>query len=346
MSLSALFTPTKSRLASLGVAGTLFASALFPTAAAFAASSAAAANTAAGTEVPAQDIASALDHAQSKLAIPPAANTTSDSRAALKAAAGGATVTAPNDASNGVELGAPNNGPVLNVQLPNARQDGNAEKVGNGVVAYAGANGSANAVRATADGGVQLLTIIDSPDAPTSYDYKISVPNGGTIELTKTGGASVLNTKGTVIASVAAPWATDAAGKTITTYFTTDGQTLTQHIEHNVSGVVYPVTADPWLSWGWNLYVNFNWWETQNIKHYQEVGYFGWGLAAYVCSKIPYWPAEVACTVITLYEGAQLAWAVRNASDTNSCLQLAIPYFVLSNPWLNWPAMHWGWARC
>ena len=344
MSLRVLLS-NKLRLVCLGMAGTMIASVIIPSALAYAASSAAA-NIDANTEVPAQDIASALDHAQSKLAIPPVANTTSDSHTALKAAAGGATVTAPNDAASGVVLGAPNNGPVLNVQLPNAQQDGSAEKVGNGVIAYAGTNGSANAVRATADGGVQLLTIIDSPDAPTSYEYKISVPNGGTIELTKTGGASLLNAKGTVIASVAAPWATDATGKAITTYFTTDGQTLTQHILHNVPGVVYPVTADPWLSWGWNLYVNFNWWETQTIEHYQEAGYFGWGLATYVCSKIPYTPAEVACTVLTLYKGAQLAWAVRNASSSNSCLQLAIPYYVLSNPWAYWAVPWWGWTRC
>jgi hypothetical protein len=50
-----------------------------------------------------------------------------------------------------------------------------------------------------------------------------------------------------ILASVAKPWAKDANGLQIKTYFTTDGQTLTQHILHNVAGVVYPVTADPWF---------------------------------------------------------------------------------------------------
>ncbi|HTE22423.1 MAG TPA: hypothetical protein VK674_05285 [Candidatus Limnocylindria bacterium] len=96
-----------------------------------------------------------------------------------------------------------------------------------------------------------MLTIIDNPNAPTAYDYKISVPNGGKIQLNSNGGALVLNRKNKPVAVVATPWAKDATGKAVQTHFTTDGQTLTQYVQHNVPGVVYPVTADPKFRWSW-----------------------------------------------------------------------------------------------
>ncbi|NBP58697.1 MFS transporter, partial [bacterium] len=40
------------------------------------------------------------------------------------------------------------------------------------------------------------------------------------------------------------------------TWFSTDGLTLIQHVEHNVAGIVYPVVADPW----WKPFVTaFKW---------------------------------------------------------------------------------------
>ena len=115
----------KLRLVSLGVAGTMIASAIIPSALAYAASSTAV-NTNANTEVLAQSIAIALDHAKGKFAAPALTNTTNDSHAALKAAVGGATVTVPANAQDGVSLGAPDNGPTVNVQLPNASEDRSA----------------------------------------------------------------------------------------------------------------------------------------------------------------------------------------------------------------------------
>ncbi len=54
------------------------------------------------------------------------------------------------------------------------------------------------------------------------------------------------------------PWAKDAEGKELKTWFTTDGLTLTQHVEHNVKGVVYPVTADPWWQGRCNQYLQYS----------------------------------------------------------------------------------------
>ncbi len=204
-------------------------------------------------------------------------STSGDADSAIVAATAGATIDVPKDASEGVTI-ADANGTALDIQLPNADQAGNAKQVAPGVVAYDGTNGSANAVQTDENGGVRMLTIIDNPNAPTSYDYKVTVPTGGRIELTPQGGAVVLTNDGRIITMVNTPWAKDAKGKQIRTWFTTDGATLTQHVQHNVRGVVYPVTADPWwnpLSW----FSGFTW--VRGVKVLaKKIGPWGWVICA------------------------------------------------------------------
>lgn len=53
------------------------------------------------------------------------------------------------------------------------------------------------------------------------------------------------------LVAVAAPWAKDANGKDVRTYFTTNGKKLTQHVAHKAQGVAYPVVADPFWIPAW-----------------------------------------------------------------------------------------------
>ncbi|MBI2411579.1 MAG: hypothetical protein HYV32_06840, partial [Candidatus Kerfeldbacteria bacterium] len=100
------------------------------------------------------------------------------------------------------------------------------------------------------------------------------------IEITQEGGAVVVD-DATVspIAFVNIPWAKDAAGNDVETYFTTDGQTLTQHIIHNVEGITYPVTADPRIRkwYGWDFELNRS--QTYNLKYNATVASIIFGVA-------------------------------------------------------------------
>ncbi|HYH75320.1 MAG TPA: hypothetical protein VD735_05165 [Candidatus Saccharimonadales bacterium] len=182
-----------------------------------------------------------------------------DSDSAIVAATAGATIDVPKDADKGVTI-KNKDGSSLAVSLPGAAEAADAQKVTNGVVSYPSDAGVANAVQATDDGGVRMLTVIDSPSAPTRYDYHVSVPAGGAVRLARQGGAEVVNARNEVIAVVASPWAKDARGNHIKTWFATNGTTLTQYVKHNVAGVVYPVTADPfWLAIAPGIF----WWAVQ-----------------------------------------------------------------------------------
>lgn len=295
--------------------------------------------------VTAGEVENALQDTAGLLGQSDSVKTTSDSDSAIKVATAGASIDIPKDASDGVTLQS-SGGPTLDIELPNADKAKDAQPVAPGVVSYASGNGSANAVQATEDGGVRMLTIIDNPNAPTEYDYKITVPNGGHIELADDGGAVVLGANQELIASVVTPWSKDANDIPIETWFTTDGHRLTQHIKHNVEGVAYPVTADPYISWGWNMYVNFTWSETRTFMRYQELGYFGTGMMGIVCGRIPHWGAQAACGAFVAAKGYQLNYAVRRAAETGSCLQLTIPYSAVSHSYLA-PIQAWfGWKRC
>lgn len=145
--------------------------------------------------------------------------------------------------TNRVRLSASN----LSVQLP-AGTIGNGSKTNDGRIVYAGNNGSASAVIPSAD-GAQMLTVIKSRNAPTNYAYPVA---GGRLQLTANGGAVVLSPNGSLAAIVTQPWAHDAKGKKVNTYYTTDSTTLTQHIDHRQKDIAYPVTADPrWIEYQW-----------------------------------------------------------------------------------------------
>jgi hypothetical protein len=141
------------------------------------------------TVVTSSEVKSALSKTADVLDASDQTKTTSDANSAIKAATAGSTVDIPKNAAKGVTLGASNNNmPNINISLPNVSQGQSASQIAPGTVAYAGINGSANAVQATEDGGVRMLTVIDNPHAPTAYDYKVTVPNGGHLDLLRTAG--------------------------------------------------------------------------------------------------------------------------------------------------------------
>jgi hypothetical protein len=133
----------------------------------------------------------------------------------------------------------------INISLPELDNPQEGEIVAKGVVAYTSESDFSNTVQANNYGSVRMTTIIDNPNAPTEYEYKVELEQGGKIELQSDGSAIVYNNKQEPISIIAKPWAKDAEGKEVKTWFSTDGLTLIQHVEHNVAGIVYPVVADP-----------------------------------------------------------------------------------------------------
>lgn len=140
------------------------------------------------------------------------------------------------------------NNVLASLTIPQSATVGYGTTIGDGTVAYPGKNGWANVVRATKN-GVQMITVISKPNAPTRYDYGIKIPNGSYIVLANDGGALVIDMAMNITMSIPKPWAKDSRGKAIPTHFETDGKTLTQIVEHRSVNTIYPVTADPIVIW-------------------------------------------------------------------------------------------------
>jgi hypothetical protein len=152
----------------------------------------------------------------------------------------------PKDADEPVNIKAGNTS--ININLPELEGAKEGKVIAKGVVAYASESDFSNTVQANNDGSVRMTTIIDNPDAPTEYEYKVDLPTGGKIELQSDGSAVLYDNSNTTISIIGKPWAKDANGKEVKTWFSTDGLTLIQNVDHNVPGIVYPVVADPvWI---------------------------------------------------------------------------------------------------
>lgn len=159
----------------------------------------------------------------------------------------------PANATNGITVGSGQD--AITAMLPTGSQASAGTVQGNSVV-YDANDQTADKVVASTQ-GVQFLKTLNNAAAPMEFTYPVTVPDGGKLVLTNPNpgekapkfAALVLNRTGQVVATVDTPWAKDANGTPVETYFTSDGKSLTQHVMHTQRGVAYPVTADPYFHW-------------------------------------------------------------------------------------------------
>jgi hypothetical protein len=136
-------------------------------------------------------------------------------------------------------------GALLSITLPHEGANDTSKAIADGIVAFESSDATSTVAVAKTDGSVQLNTIINGPEAPNSYTYDIRVGDGGSVQLLE-GGAVFLDADGNFVGGAAAPWAKDATGNDVPTWYTTDGTNLVQHVDTaNVDA--YPVVADPYM---------------------------------------------------------------------------------------------------
>lgn len=135
----------------------------------------------------------------------------------------------------------------ITIGLPNAGVASSAEEIGAGLVAFDNQDGSST-VPIVRDGGeLQIVTVIAEEDAPERYEYQLELSQGVHLELLPDGRAVVVDSADEIVVGLfEKPWARDAEGADVPTYFTVEGSTLVQTVEH--AGASYPVLADPiWI---------------------------------------------------------------------------------------------------
>ena len=184
-------------------------------------------------------------------------------------------MTVRTDPSEPVRIAGPS-GVEVTVDLPTENAVTTGQVASDGTVVFEGQQGDSHtAVQALGDGSTRFEVVLGSASAPSTYTFNIG---GGALPVLRDDGGvdlSVPQSRGAFldIGTIEAPWAVDAAGSPVPTYFTVAGTTLTQHLVLD-ENVVYPVVADPTFSVGWYFYLHFNKAETRTLAN------GGWGAAA------------------------------------------------------------------
>lgn len=94
------------------------------------------------------------------------------------------------------------------------------------------------------DGDYQKLILMKTQDAPKQYRFPLNTPEGGRSVKNDDGSISVFDKNGEQAGQFNAPWAYDANGKEVPTWYDIEGDEMVQHIEPGPDNV-YPIIADP-----------------------------------------------------------------------------------------------------
>lgn len=181
----------------------------------------------------------------------PAAPLLSDEDGTFSAPFGDATITLPLQANGIVAVG--NTG--LTIGLP-GESDQQGQLASDGSLVYADPNSFATVIQNEAD-GVQIHTVLHDSASPTEFSYPLS---GGTALLREDGGIDIVNAgdgqSQQILAAIDAPWATDAAGDAVPTHYELNGDSIVQVVAPTPT-TVFPVVADPKVSYGTGVYFSF-----------------------------------------------------------------------------------------
>lgn len=180
----------------------------------------------------------------------------------------------------------------------------------------------------TADAtSVQFATRIKNRNADETFEYTF---DGATsIEVAENGVLVVLDEEGGVLAAVEEPWAVDAGGGAVDTWYEVEGTTVIQHVAHR-DGATYPVVADPKVHVGVLLHITLTYSEVKTIYNklggaYTSATNVANTACAYLAkaSKL----AMAVCTVVIRGIAANFWNSISAAYTNKQCLDTAwFPY--------------------
>lgn len=207
----------------------------------------------------------------------------------------------PSDSSAPIEIRPDNDSPISSLKFfLDHRISNDGVLTENGTVVFGGHELS-QTIEPTEE-GVRINTVIPSERGPEEVRHRLHLPAGFSLvtgneleamtpENSKTKalkGVFVLNSDNQLVGGVSAPWAVDSEGTPVATYYSVEGDTIVQHIDHKGHNLSYPVVADPWLGFnliasakwryrgkGWTLMVSPTKWARVNAPGY-AVGVAGW----------------------------------------------------------------------
>lgn len=184
-----------------------------------------------------------------------------DALAAVPGLAEAATTDSPADVrtdATGVSVTLPGEkGGLYELTLPDVAPDADVTAPGDGSTVITSSAADTDTVVQELGAGTRVIEVIGSSDAPTQFEYDLTVPAGMSL-LPQEDGSIIVGSETRVghmvtvdaDAVIGAPWAVDAAGTPVSaSYALGDDGTITMAVDHS-DAVVYPVVADPTVTKG------------------------------------------------------------------------------------------------
>jgi hypothetical protein len=172
------------------------------------------------------------------------------------------------------------------------------------------------------DGGLQLLTVLESAAAPAQAAYRFDLPAGAQLIPTGQGGYAIAGPDA-VYGTISPPWAIDAAGRRLPTRYVAMGDTLIQRID--LTGAVFPVVADPYVTIGRYIYVTFRKAEVRRVlRHLPNAR----AVATFACALVPHPLAKAACALAVNLFANQITTVFKRARNRNECARLYFRYLT------------------
>jgi hypothetical protein len=216
------------------------------------------------------------------------------------------------------------------VGLPAVAEDANAALAEGGSIVYDDPDGLADIVVQPLDSGMRIETIIKSADAPTSYAFDLSdgiapmLNPDGSVDLVASAGGVSLG-----IGHVAPPWAVDASGMPVRTEFAVADGHLSQVVHHVGVNTVYPVVADPSISYGVAIYLKYSASEVRSqasgIRGALSQGSAYVAGAACQLLRVPS-PVRYLCSTLTFTVLRSIYATFLSASDSGKCVEIQLAY--------------------
>ncbi|WP_133962536.1 hypothetical protein [Rathayibacter sp. PhB151] len=120
------------------------------------------------------------------------------------------------------------------------------EEVQPGVLLYEGEHADYVLTSSEKTAAAAGYVVVKGAAAPEEYRFAVTAAGADAhLELTSSGGITVSDSLGNVVNTIAEPWAVDADGAPVDTWYEIDGAVVVQHVQH--AGATYPVVADPSL---------------------------------------------------------------------------------------------------
>lgn len=214
----------------------------------------------------------------------------------------------------------------IQIGIPESQKMDSVDIVDNRVI-YSGKESKTDIIVESIDGGIRQIINIKDSTAPNFYDFPVDLEKDDNLILNKDGSAAVIRpyTKEekekipknvpegieipdkTAKLLIAKPWAKDANGKDLKTWYTIAGNNLRQNIDLN--GAVFPVVADP--IWCGNAINSVNWIRRNDM-----------------------WSASVNPTWCGAWGSVQQPWDawVEAYNKTNSCARWS-GWTCIARPW-------------